>query len=556
MATISEALAIALQHHQAGRLDAAEQIYQRILQVEPDQPDALHFMGVLTAQLGRHQAAVDYITRAIAVRPNAAPYHLNLGLAYQASQKLDEAIASYRRALQLQPEFVEAHCNLGNALIEQGKLAEAVACYHRAIELRPDFAEARSNLGKAHLEQRKLDEAAACCRRALQLKPGLAEAHCNLGNALLEQGKLEEAVACYLRALELKPDFPEAHCNLGDAFFLLSRLDEAAACCRRALDFNPDYADAHMGLAVLELLRGDLGHGWPEYEWRWRTKQMPPRSFLQPRWDGGSLTGKTILLHAEQGLGDTIQFVRYAPLVKRLGSMVILECQKPLLPLLATCPGIDRLVAQGDVLPDFDAHAPLLSLPTILRTSLDTIPAAVPYLFAAPALVEHWREKLRTVSGYKIGISWHGQPGYGSRLARKIPLQQFASLAEIPGVRLISLQKGAPRKELAQARERFPLLELGDEVDQAACAFLDTAAIMMNLDLVVTSDTAVGHLGGSLGAVVWIALPRPPDWRWLLDRSDSPWYPTMRLFRQKISGDWTGVFQEIQDALRKRLAIT
>jgi tetratricopeptide (TPR) repeat protein len=520
MATISEALAIALQHHQAGRLDAAEQIYQRILQVEPEQPDALHFMGVLNAQLGRHQAAVDYITRAIAVRPNLAPYHLNLGLAYQASQKLDAAIASYRRALQLQPEFAEVHFNLANALKEQGRVAEAVACYRRAIELKPDFAEAHCNLGNALLEQRNLDEAAASCRRALQLKPVFAEAYQILGNALLEQAAWDEAAACYRRALKLKPDF----------------------------------AEAHMGLATLELLRGDFQHGWPEYEWRWRGKFSSPRTFQQPRWDGFPLAGKTILLQAEQGLGDTIQFVRYAPLVKQLGSAVILECQKPLLSLLATCPGIDRLVAQGDILPDFDTHAPLLSLPTILHTSLDTIPAAVPYLFAAPPLVESWREKLREVHGYKIGISWHGQPRQGGWRIRNVPLQRFAALAAIPGVRLISLQKGAGREELAEISRHFPVLDLGDDLDQAAGAFMDTAAIMMNLDLVITSDTALPHLAGALGAAVWVALPFAADWRWLMDRSDSPWYPTMRLFRQKISGDWAGVFHEIEDALRERRA--
>jgi hypothetical protein len=304
----------------------------------------------------------------------------------------------------------------------------------------------------------------------------------------------------------------------------------------------------------LSLLKGDFQRGWAEYQWRWKTKQAPQRGFSQPLWDGQPLEGRTILLHAEQGLGDTIQFVRYAALVKRLGGTVVLECPKPLLPLLATFAGIDQLVGQGDELPAFATHAPLLSLPGILQTSLDTIPAAVPYLFAAPALKEHWREKLRAVHGYKIGINWQGQPGQGQWLARSIPLQQLATLAEIPGVRLVSLQKGAGREQLAEASGRFPLVDLGDEVDQAGGAFMDTAAIVMNLDLVITSDTALPHLAGSLGAAVWVALPLVPDWRWLLDRGDSPWYPTMRLFRQDQRGDWQGVFRRIKVALADRMA--
>jgi tetratricopeptide (TPR) repeat protein len=553
MATISEALAIAIQHCQAGRFQSAEQIFRQILHVEPAYAVAHNNLGNVLQEQGKLEDAVECYRRALQLKPDYALAQSNLGGALQAQGKWDEAMQCYQRTLQLTPNFAKAHNNLGTVFTAQGKLDEAVACYRRALQLNPDYAEAHYNLGIAFKDQGKLDEAIACCRQALALKPDYAEAHNNLGTAFKDQGQLEEAIACYYRALTLRPDYVEAHSNLGNAFKDQGKLEEAIACYRRALEVKPDFAEAHLNRALTWLLAGDWQQGWPEYEWRWWASGMSPRSFQEPLWDGNPLTGEAILLHAEQGLGDTIQFIRYALLVKRLGAAVVVECQKALLPLLSTCAGIDHLVARGDAIPAFTAQAPLLSLPRIFQTSPDAIPAAVPYLFAAPARVESWRQRLRDLPGYKIGINWHGRPGHGSWRARNIPLQQFAPLAEIPGVRLISLQKGAGREEMAAAGGRLPLVDLGDEVDQAGGAFMDTAAIMMNLDLVITSDTAVPNLAGALGVPVWVALPRVPDWRWLLDRSDSRWYPTMRLFRQKTSGDWAAVFEEIRAALCERL---
>ena len=549
MATISEALTIAIQHHQAGRLQEAEQIYRQVLQVDPANADALHLLGLVAHQSGQHVTAVELMQKAIVRQPNAAVCHNNLGEAYRALQRWSEAEASCRRAIELQPDFAAAHVNLGGVLKCQGQLAEAIACYRRALQLEPDYADAHLNLGNVLADQGQRAEAVACYRRAIALDPHAADAYANLAALLTEEGQLDEAVACCRRALQLKPDAADVHVNLAIALKDQGKLDEAIACYDRALELEPDLAAAHCDRAFLWLLGGNFAQGWPEYEWRWRTKDFAPRNFPQPLWDGKSLAGKTILLHAEQGFGDTFQFVRYTSIVKKLGGTVILECQKALLGLLERCPGVDQLIGHGNDLPAFDVHAPLLSVPGILKTSLDTIPAAVPYLFAAPALIEYWREKLREVRGYKIGINWQGRPGQGSWLARNIPLQQFAGLAEIPGVRLMSLQKGAGREELAQAREHFPIVDLGEEVDQANGAFVDTAAIMRNLDLVITSDTALPHLAGGLGIPVWLALPFAPDWRWLLDRSDSPWYPTMRLFRQKERGNWQGVFDDIRKAL-------
>jgi len=277
---------------------------------------------------------------------------------------------------------------------------------------------------------------------------------------------------------------------------------------------------------------------------------MPVRYFAQPKWSGGSLSGKTILIWAEQGFGDTLQFIRYAPLVKERGGVVVVECQKPLADVLLRCTGIDRLIAAGDELPQFDVQAPLVSLPGLFGTTMGTIPAHVPYVFAEPGLIEVWREKLRHVNGLRIGINWSGRVDPGPHKQRDIPPEHFLGLGAVPGVRLISLQKGGGDPSLAL---RACAMDFGDELDTAHGAFMDTAAIMMNLDLVITSDTSVAHLAGALGLPVWVALPFVPDWRWMLDRSDSPWYPTMRLFRQKSRGDWAGVFREIGAALRERV---
>jgi Flp pilus assembly protein TadD len=505
--------------------------------------------------------AVAFCRRALALKPDFAEAHNNLGNALKDQGKLAEAVAGYRRAAELKPDFAEACSNLGNALREQGNLHEAVVCYRRALEINPNFAAAHNNLGNALREQGRLDDAVAFCRRAVELKPDFAEAHNNLGNALREQGKLDDAVARYRQALKLKPGVAEAHNNLGIALQDQGKLDQAIACYHRALALEPDYADAHFNRSLVQLLAGEFPNGWPEYEWRWQTKEFTPRHFPQPLWNGASLAGKTILLHAEQGLGDTIHFIRYAPIVKQHGGTVIVECQKPLLGLLDSffggvdrffgldLGGVDRLIGRGSGLPAFDTHAPLLSLPGILGTTMETIPAKIPYLAAKPALLEQWRTRLLTIEGFKIGISWQGNPTYRGDRFRSIPLRWFAPLAEIPGVRLISLQKGAGTEQLAEIGNLFPVTDLAGELDEQSGPFMDTAAVMKNLDLVIASDSAVAHLAGALGVPVWVALPLAPDWRWLLDRSDSPWYPTMQLFRQGQQGDWQGVFEEIKKAL-------
>jgi hypothetical protein len=418
------------------------------------------------------------------------------------------------------------------------------------VELGPTFAGGYNNLGAALIAQGQIVEATACFQRVRELNPASAEVHFNLAGALRKQGRLDEAAAAFRQALQLRPDYADAHDGLGNVLQDQGQLDDAVACYRRALDLEPNHPEAHFDHSLVRLLRGDFEQGWAEYQWRWQTKTFRGLPFRQPSWDGQPLEGRTILLHAEQGLGDTIQFIRYAPLVKQRGARVVVQCQRLLLRLLAGCQGIDELIGQGDPLPAFDLHAPLLNLPGIFRTALDNVPATTPYLFAPPPLAERWRQELGKCDGVKIGIGWQGRPTHLGDSLRSIPLARFEPLTQIPGVHLISLQKGAGVEQLQDLAGRLPITEVGSRLED----FVDTAAVMSSLDLVIACDTSLVHLAGALGVPVWVALPLSPDWRWLLDRSDSPWYPTMRLFRQKRLGDWVGVFDEIKTALGEWIA--
>jgi tetratricopeptide (TPR) repeat protein len=567
----------ALALEQIGRLDDAAESYERALAIAPGYVDAWNNLGNVRKRLGDPAGAAAAYRQALYYQPDYVLAHNNLGNILVDLGLLDEAVASYRKALDLQPSWTEAYDNLGNALARLGRLEDAmtcyreaihlapalveahnnlgallarrglldgaIACYQQAVRLKPDYAEAHNNLGAVFAQQERLAEAVISYQQALQIKPDYAEAIHNLAIAFTTQGRFDEAAAHYQQVIRLKPDYAAAHKNLGSALAELGSYAEALASYRQALRLDPDYADAHCSLGLLLLLQGDYERGWPEYEWRGRLCE--PRSFPAPRWDGTPLAGRTILLHSEQGLGDTIQFLRYAPLVKQHGGTVIVVCQPQLLPLAATCPGIDYLVTDGAPLPAFDVHAPLLSLPAILGTTLATIPAAVPYLRAQPELIDQWRTKLRAHDTYKIGIAWQGNPTFGQDRQRSIPLAAFAPLAQLPGVKLISLQKGHGREQLRNLKGAFPVLDLGDQVDEAVGPFMDTAAIMRNLDLVIAPNTVLAHLAGALAIPVWVALPAVPEWRWLLDRSDSPWYPSARLFRQQQAGDWHRVFQQL-----------
>jgi Flp pilus assembly protein TadD len=516
MTTIGEALEIAVQRCAAGRIQEAEQICRQILAVHSDFADAWHLLGVVALQTDRYEAAETYIAKAINLDSTKSSFYCNLGNVLKAQKRFDEAIGCFGRAIELEPSDPELHYNLGNTLRADERLEEAVACYRRALEIDPTYA----------------------------------LAHDNLGSTLQHLGRLDEAIARYRCALEHKPDESRTHSNLGNALQRLRRFDEAAACYARALELDPRQPYAHFSSAALKLLTGDFSQGWAEYEWRWKLSELRERQFSEPQWNGEELGQRHIFLHAEQAFGDTIQFIRYAALVKERNPRATLtvELPRPLTKLLAKCPGIDQLVAEGDELPPFDIHLPLASLPGIFNTTLTTIPNRIPYLSADRVLRDEWRVKLGSFNGLRIGINWRGR---ALTRDRDLPVRFFADLASLPGVQLISLQKQSAHDELDDAKQRLPIVSLGPDFDRHHGAFMDTAAVMMNLDLVISSDTAIAHLAGALGVPVWLALPYVPEWRWLLDRSDSPWYPTMRLFRQKKVGDWEGVFEEVREGLRE-----
>jgi len=467
---------------------------------------------------------------------------LEAGRQYQEAGDFQRAEQAFRQALDADSAQAEAWHRLGQVCQRLDKAADALDAYREALRLEPGRAATHNSLGILMVQRRDLSAAVASFRRAVEIRPDFVKAHNNLGNALKEQGDLEAAVACYRRAVQLGPELVDGHNNLGLLLADLGQFEGALACYGRALELQPDYREARRNRALVWLLLGDYERGWPEYEWRWGCPELPERNFGRPAWDGGPLQGRTILLHAEQGLGDTLQFVRYAPLVRARGGRVLMVCQPPLLRLLARCPGVDRLAAQGDPLPPFDTHAPLLGLPRIFGATKNNLPANVPYLQADAALVERWRQKLASIPGFKVGIAWQGNPKYRRDGQRSVDLARFVALARVPGVALVSLQKGLGSEQLRTAP--FPVVEL-EGLDEQSGPFMDTAAVMKCLDLVVTTDTAIPHLAGALAVPCWVALPVSPDWRWLLDRDDSPWYPTVRLFRAARAADWGPVFERI-----------
>jgi Tfp pilus assembly protein PilF len=433
-----------------------------------------------------------------------------------------------------------------------GNLPEAEHLYRQILLVDPQNFNALHLLGVLAYQTGQHEVAVERIRQALRVYPDFPEAHNSLGAALRELGRLEEAETSYRQALRLRPDYSGAHNNRGNILRFLARPEEAALSFQEAIRFNPNNADAHKSLGMMWLLLGKFEQGWAEYEWRWRCSDFVQPNFPQPPWDGAALEGRTILLRAEQGLGDTLQFIRYASLVKARGGTVLVVCHEPLVRVLHGCPGIDRLLPMGSPLPPFDVHAPLLSLPRLFGTTVATVPAPVPYLVADAPLAAPWHGVLSQYSGFKIGIVWQGNPRHKSDRYRSCPLTQFEGLARLPGVRLISLQVGPGREQLAALGDRFSVTDLGGQFNPASLA--EAAAVVKHLDLVVAVDTAIAHLAGALAVPVWVPLPVAPDWRWLLGREDSPWYPTMRLFRQRERGNWQEVFERMANAVRGLLA--
>jgi tetratricopeptide (TPR) repeat protein len=538
-----------------GKREQAAEQFAQALRLDPAHADAAMHYGIALAQAGRVAEALPLLRQAVAAHPDAAAARHNLGVALAQSGHKDEALHHLSEAVRLNPNDAEGHCNLGNVLRDLRRHEEAVEHYRQAVRLRPDYAAAWANLGLAYSDTGRRAEAIVMLGHATRLDPTAAVTFNSLGLAFADVGRFAEAQAAYEQALEIDPKYAEAMANLGSCFKEQGRLDEALAAYELALWLEPQSVSAHYNRSLTLLQKGDYGQGWPAYEWRWKRPASPMRPFPHPRWDGGPLEGKTILLWCEQGVGDGMQFVRYAPLVKARGGTVLLECPPGLTRLMATCPGVDRALPGGEGLPPFDVQIPLMSLPAVFGTTLETVPADIPYLFAEPQRVEHWKERLAQVDGYRVGVVWQGNPRFGWDHFRSFPLAALGPLAAVEGVRLVSLQKGPGTDQLRTLKGKLEVADLGEELD-ADGAFLDTTAVMAHLDLVVGADTAAAHLAGALGVPVWVAVSAVSDWRWMVGREQTPWYPTMGLFRQGRLHDRADVFERMAGTLRHHLAET
>jgi tetratricopeptide (TPR) repeat protein len=545
---LTELMRAATRAQQSGALADAEAAYRHVLSADPDHAGALYGLGTLALSANEHTIADELIRRAIQLRGEWAEALYHLALAQQGAQRLDAAITSLRRALSLKPAFYEAHYTLAVCLQLSGEGDKAIAAYRNALAIRGNDAVALYNFAAALRGGGFLDECILTLRRAAQLNPDFPDAFHSLGRALQEADRNDEAISPLARACELDPQNAPAHADLGAALRDAGRVDAALEALTRAVALAPNDPAAHVALGELQLLRGSHRQGLRHLEWRWKRTPGPwlRRSFAQPQWDGSDLTGRTILLHAEESLGATIHALRFIPLVARRGGRILVECHPALRRLAASTPGIAQWLSPGDKLPEFDTYCPLLSLPRVLGASPHAAPESLPYLRPPDDHIEHWRNRfVSTDQSLKVGLVWAGSPSAIRDRRRSLALSQLASLRTVEGVRLFSLQRGWAAAQVAAADVSIPLINLAPDLEDLA----DTAAALTHLDLVITVDTAAAHLAGALGRPVWTLLPFAAHWRWKLDGATTDLYPTMRLFRQPAPGEWTAVIQRVSAEL-------
>lgn len=577
--------------HDAGNLTAAEPLYRRILERQPRHVRVLYLLGSLYAQQGRYAGALPLLEGALALSPDFHEAHNNRGVALKGLGRANEALESYGQALALRPDYAEAHNNRGIALRDLGRLGEALEDFARAAALKPGYAEPHNNRGIALKDLGRTDDAEAAFRRAIALKPDYAEPHNNWGLILLNGGRYPEALAChdralalhprsvqalnargaalkelgrfdearesYGRALEIDPQCVDALNNLGSCLLAEGRADEAMDLYAQALAHDPGHLSTRWNRALALMLRGEWEEGWREYEVRFDNYKVAPHPSQKPRWDGGPLDGRTVLVHAEQGFGDTLNFARYLPLVKAQGTRVLFECPPALHPLLAGSDGFDALrTPDAPLAEDCDVQIPLLSLPGLFDTRPQSVPGATPYVVVPADRAAHWRTQMAEIcqslpgaaQSLKVGLVWAGSPTHKNDHNRSCTLDAFAPLGHIPNVTFFSLQKGPAAVQAANAPAGMTLVDLGPALGD----FADTAAVIAALDLVIAVDTSVVHLAGALGRPVWTLLPSSPDWRWMLTGDETPWYPSMRLFRQPAPGRWGPVFARVAEELARR----
>jgi tetratricopeptide (TPR) repeat protein len=526
-------------YREMGRLEAAAACYRQALSVAPSDPELYYNLGVLYQAQGNTDSALACYQEALARREAFPEAYNNLGNVLKELNRPEQALICFRKAIDLRPDFAEAYNNMGTILQDRQEFVQARHCYERAIELNRRYAVAYNNLGNLFREVKDVDNAAAAYRDALQIDPRIADAYYSLGIIAYGRHDLEEAIAWTDKALGINPDHVDALNNMGVSLYDRLQGGDAIPFYRRAIGIHPGFAEAHWNLSLALLLSGSFAEGWREYEWRRGMREIfPPRDFRGSQWRGEPLSGKRLLLYAEQGFGDVLQFIRYARLLSGRGAEVLVECQRELVSLLSGQEGIAAVYGRGDDLPAYDCHCPILSLPGLFGTDLSNIPGEVPYLRAEDERLSYWRGRLEGDGpGLKVGLSWAGRPTHKKDRQRSLKLMQLAPLGSVAGVTYYSLQKGDAAEESQRPPGGLRLVDYtGELVD-----FADTAGLVGNLDLVISVDTAVVHLAGGMGKAVWTLLPYAPDWRWLLGREDSPWYPTMCLFRQGKAGDWSEV---------------
>ena len=568
----------ALEHHQQGRLLEAGEIYREILARDPDHVDALNLMGVVLQAAGDLELAETLIRRATEVAPEYFAPFANLGNVVQAAGRLPEAIELFRKALDLNHDsfetwnnlasalnateeheaalgaskkalsiindFPEALVNMGNAFLGMRQITKAVESYKKALDLSPRHPNALFNLGNAYMDLENFDAAIEPYRGAVQLDVGNAEKHFNLANALMKTGQFTESLKPFETAIALKPNYVDALCNYASSLQSLGRADQAMAHLQKALLSEPESPDLHWNLSLAALQNGDQSTGWAEYEWRWKMPTFADfkRDFSQPVWRGEALIGRSLFVHTEQGFGDNIQFCRYVQMVSNKGGRVILECRPELKRLFGTLDGTETLVTLGEVLPEFDFHIPLMSLPNVFGTTIDTVPSNVPYL-SVPEEIDP-DPRIFEANGFKVGLVWAGSPTRVDNQKRSLLFSDLEPLFDVPGIDFFSLQVGAGKDELKKAKTGL-ITDLTDNI----LDFADTASILSQLDLLISVDTSVLHLAGALAKPAWGAMSSPTGFLWMDDREDSPWYPSLRLFRQTKPGEWGPVILSICEAL-------
>lgn len=534
-----------------GKIDEAMAAHRRSIELDPKSADAWNNLGIVLQDAGRLEDALAAHQKSLSLNPNQIDAIENAGLVLQKLKRNDEALALLRKAIAARPDSPDSLSNLGAVLCDLEQFAEAMTHIEKAIRLRPDFAEAHNNLGLIHRAQKAYPAARTAHERAIAIRPDFMEAWSNLGQTLQLQGLTHEAMDAYRRAVKLRPGFSDVYSSMGTAQVELQQLDDAIGSFREAIRLRPNYALAHFNLSQALLMTGQWREGWEEQEWRWKARELklPKTSFTQPEWTGEPLNGRRIFIYCEQGFGDSIMFARFLPLVAKRGGRIVLGCQREVQKLLASVEGVEQTIVAGEDIPPVDLQCALMSLPRFFDTTPLTVPREIPYLHPDPQLVDLWRQRVSVADGkFKVGLVWAGRPDHKNDRNRSMPLKALLPLANAENVWFCSLQKGTATRQLREVESTWPIVDYSDQLAD----FSQTAALIENLDLIITPDTAAAHLAGAIGKPVWVITAFLVDWRNMLNRRDNPWYPSMCLFRQTRAGEWETPVLEVLEALRNR----